>query len=47
MQGVLDEAGHVLVALALGVRGLEMATAAAALAATLGGRVEVKMNWGA
>ena len=29
------------------VRPLQMLAAAAALAATLGGRVDVKMNWGA
>ena len=36
-----------LMALALGVRRFKCRTAAAALAATLGGMVEVKMNEGA
>ena len=46
-QRVLDELGHLLVALALDGRAFQCRTAAAALAATLGGRVEVKMNEGA
>ena len=46
-QSVLDELRHMLVAVALGGRALQMLDRGGCARRTLGGRVEVKMNWGA